>query len=160
MLNWLKPPHRVAQRIRRRAARETRRKRGQNILDVVSSAQTHFIAGHQDALAVFGARYEFAFAQKQSVVQFARNTEPHHVRAQTIRPRGNDFIVSVKDRDIARRLIAKDVVFRCRVIKERFVTIHMVRSNVKHRRHRRMKIDDRFELKTRKLDHVPTVIAR
>src|SRR5439155_646623 len=84
-----------------RAACETRRKRGQNILDVVSSAQTHFIAGHQDALAVFGARYEFAFAQKQPVVQFARNTEPHHVRAQTIRPRGNDFIVSVKDPVIA-----------------------------------------------------------
>ena len=82
------------------------------------------------------------------------------MRAQTVSPGRNDFIVGVKDRDITRRLIAKDIVFSCRVIPERLVAIHMVRSYVKHGRHRRMKIDNRLQLKTRKLNHVPTVITR
>ena len=67
VFDWPEPAHRFAQRIRSGAASKTGSKRCQDILDVVSSTQVHFIAGHQEALAVFCARHELAPAQEQSL---------------------------------------------------------------------------------------------
>ena len=82
------------------------------------------------------------------------------MRAQTIGPGRNDVVIGVQNRDVARRLIAKDVVLGGGVIHQRFVAIHVIRRDVQHGGHRRMKIHNRFQLKAGNLDDVPTVVAR
>ena len=50
-------------------------------------------------------------------------------------------------RDIIRRLIAKDSVFRGRIVHQRIVTIQVIWRDVQHGGDGRMKINDRFQLK-------------
>ena len=160
MLNGSKASHGFAQRFRRRTACQSRRHRRQNILDIVRAAQLHLVARRQNPLAVFRSRDQVLPSQKQSVCQLFLDAELRHVRAQTIGPRRNDFVIRVQNRDVARCLIAKDVVLGGGIARQRFVAIHMIRRDIQHRGHRRMKIHDRFQLKAGKLNHIPPVVMR
>ena len=88
------------------------------------------------------------------------NAELNRVRAQTFPPRRNNLVIRVQDRNVARRLIAKDVVLRSSVIHQRLITVHMIRRYVQHGCHCRMKVNYGFQLEAGKLNHVPTIIAR
>src|SRR4029453_2529408 len=130
MFDRLKIPDRLAHRIGSGAASKPGSNSRQHILYIVQPAKFHLIRHYQDTLTTGRPGNNLAASQEEPFFQFSLDAEAGNMRAQTLRPAENDFVVGVKNRDIARPLIHENAMLSGRIVSKGFVTIHMIWRNV------------------------------
>src|SRR5215204_339999 len=112
VLDTFEARDRLPHRRRIGAACETRGETGENVFNVMQTAEKNFVTRGQHLFLSVCSTDEVTAAQEQSFVQLLRHTKKNNVCLQPLIPTRRYLIIGAQDSDVVRCLIEKNAVFR------------------------------------------------